>query len=863
MSKLRRHGSKRRRKNEGFQTPPSELPVSTTEEPSERSLAWKARPRDQELQASSTMREATSPSMSSPFQSPASPQTDDAAFSATVPSYLSSPSQSPPAQVVLPISASTGTARRLSSHSSANSTSATLSPRCSTLSATRRSKIGVYPKPRLSVTSFATRSETRLTSEQRTHSASSRMADRHLNRKPSFPSVVKRSSSLSEVGVLQSHPLKTHSGSWATKTRQLLSPLLGRPRSLSVNRSPEEFQMSPQHKRASTAPVITLPPCDVGGNQPGFASISRRQSQPRDSVQSISRSRQSLSRTSLSLPRNGSPGPPHAVNNRMASCLRREKASFLVGRNGRFQTTTFHFGLLVAFMVPFQTLPLQSVQHDIDHWCARPKNLRNMSTEEWKHQMVPRTDDGHYSRCRMYAEWNGTSVATVPCTSWEYAPSVYHYSIVKEFGLVCERAWYLPLSCAAFAMGAFCALLIMGPLADWLGRKPVMQFTVIVIQAAVMVILLFVRLNTFIVMRFLLGAATTTLFNTSFVLVVEVLAPERRSLYAMAVLLSKVIGAVIASAMMLAGFSWYTLQLAGTLPCLMMLRSITCLVESPRWLLARGRLDEAETVIMRAATLNGENIFDVRLQWGRQRRELERPEGTRMSTCYEAARLWCRWKDNAILYFCWCVTAFTLQVTWLKIHYLGFYPLALMALFALLSIPGELGAMASAAHVGRKTSLAWALVVAAIVIFATAAWGDSNVVSSATLLTLASVVTDASQAVLTLYTAEVYPTVVRCSGLAMCTCFSAAASIATPLAVYLDVLQVSWLPLVMVSLLGLTAAFLVVRLPDTKERTVLPDELSDIPFEASSGIAQAVPDNANIASLEVQSNDKRRTLGER
>ncbi|XP_037504997.1 solute carrier family 22 member 12-like [Rhipicephalus sanguineus] len=127
---------------------------------------------------------------------------------------------------------------------------------------------------------------------------------------------------------------------------------------------------------------------------------------------------------------------------------------------------------------------------------------------------------------------------------------------------------------------------------------------------------------------------------------------------------------------------------------------------------------------------------------------------------------------------------------------MGLYPAALVTLFALLSVPGELGAMASAAHIGRKTSLAWALVIVAIALFGAAAWGDANAVSSVTLLTLASVGTDASQAVLTLYTTEVYPTVMRCSALATCSCFSAAASIVVPVAVHLGFLQVSWLPLV-------------------------------------------------------------------
>ncbi|KAH7969317.1 solute carrier family 22 member 5 [Rhipicephalus sanguineus] len=854
MSKSSRRGSKRRRRSEGFLTPPSELPASDTETSSNRNIASRMKLSERQLKDSSEMREAAL--MSSPWQSPTSPQAHDSAFSAAASSYLASPSDSPPPLLTLPISTPADASRRSSSHSSAHTAALPAS-----LSANRTSRMSVYPKVRVSATSAATLSETPLTSEQRTLSAGSRIRDRHPGVRQSYPSVVKQTASQNELVALPNQPSKVISASWATKARQLLSPLLGRFHSFSAKSSPDDLRRYSRQMRARTPQVIALPPCDADEKQPESTSISRKPSQPNESLQSVSR--QSLSRISLSVQQDASSVPPPVVNSGMASCLRREEASLLVGRRGPFQTTTFHFGLLVAFMVPFQTLPLQIVQHDIDYWCARPKNLRNMSTEEWKRQMVPRVEDGNYSRCRMYAEWNVTGVATVPCTSWEYAASVYHNSIVEEFGLVCERAWYLPVSCSAFAMGAICALLITGPLADWLGRKPVMQFTVMVWQAAVVVILLFVMLNTFVVMRFLLGASTATLFNTSFVLVVEVLAPERRTLYAMAVLLSKVIGTIIASTMMLARFSWYALHLASMLPGLMMLRTITCLIESPRWLLARGRLEEAETVIMHAATLNAENLFDVRRQWARKRRELEHREGIRRSTFCEAACLRCRWKNNGILYFCWSVTAFTLQATWLKIHYLGLYPAALVTLFALLSVPGELGAMASAAHIGRKTSLAWALVIAAIALFGAAAWGDANAVSSVTLLTLASVGTDASQAVLTLYTAEVYPTVMRCSGLATCSCFSAAASIVVSVAIHLGFLQVSWLPLVVVSLLGLAAAFLAIRLPDVKECAVLPDELSDIPFEAPPGVAQPVPDNTNVASPGIQSSDKRRTLGER
>ncbi|KAL1414500.1 hypothetical protein MTO96_000902 [Rhipicephalus appendiculatus] len=617
MSKSSRRGSKRRRRSKGFLTPPSDLPSSDIETSSNGNVQWRTKESEHQLQASSAMQEAALMS-SSPWQSPTSPQAHDSTFSAVAPPYLTTPSDSPPPLVTLPISTPTGASRRSSPRSSSHS--ATLP---ASLSAKRPSRLSVYPTARVSATSAASYSDTPLTSERRTLSLGSRIRERHPGPRQSYPSVVKRRASQGELAALQTQPFKDLSASWTTKARQLLSPLLGRFRALSANSSRDELRRYSQQMPASTPQAFALPQCDAGEKQPESTSISRQQSQPNESLQSVGQ--QSLSRTSLSAQQDALPVPPPVVNSQMASCLRREEASLLVGRRGSFQTTTFHFGLLVAFMMPFQTLPLQIVQHDIDYWCARPKNLRNISIEEWKRQMIPRVEDGDYSRCRMYAEWNASGIATVSCTSWEYGASVYHNSIVEEFGLVCERAWYLPVSSSAFSIGAICALLFAAPLADWLGRKPVMQFTVMALQAALVVILLFVFLNTFVVMRFLLGASTATLFNTSFVLVVEVLAPERRTLYAMAVLLSKVIGTIIASTMMLARFSWYALHLASMLPCLMMLRTVTCLIESPRWLLAKGRLEEAETVIMHAATLNGENMFDVRRQWARQRRELEPP----------------------------------------------------------------------------------------------------------------------------------------------------------------------------------------------------------------------------------------------
>ncbi|KAK8759112.1 hypothetical protein V5799_003256 [Amblyomma americanum] len=861
--KVRRKGSKPVRRNSGFQTPPSEVqPSSLTRHDTPSGSSFTRRTRS--FHRTSSLPSGTQLARSGSLQSLRAP----AALGATTPSSTQltfrprsrslQSLQSLRAPATLGATAPLATQLTFpptptypSAISAAPEQSVTAFP------ATRTSRTAVHPNPTRSSESLHSSPQLPPSSRQYSLPANPRGSERPLKLGASYPTAVTRSTSLGELMALRSLRQRAFSGHWGGKGQGLLSPLLTRLRSSSASSNTNQTQQPVQQRQGSGAPTSTAP-SSMGSEERTRPSEKRpspeqhQRSEQRDfqdSMQSVVQSRRSLSRTSLSLQQDHPATlPPIAT----ASTVRREDASLLMGRHGPFQAATFHFGMLAALVLPFYTLPLQIAQHDVDHWCARPKNVRNISDVQWKRHMIPRTEDGRFSRCRMYAEWNSSDLPTAPCTSWEYAPSAYGNSVVQEFGLVCERAWIMPLSCCAFSAGAICALLVTGPLADRWGRKPVVQFSVVVIQAAGLVILLSAIVNSFLAMRFLLGAAASTLFNTSFVLVVEVIAPERRTLYSMVVMMGRVFGAVIAAAFMWLQFSWHVLQLASMVPCFMMLRFIANLVESPRWLLARAHMEEAEAVILHAATLNGENLFEVRRQWARARRDLERccSEVAPEAACCETVCVLGRW-NSIILYYFWTVTALTSQLASLKIHYLNFYPAGLLALCSVLSVPTGLAAIVSAAHLGRRLSQAGALFFAAAFSLMASSISDDHIGLSAALLLSASISVDASQTIGTLYAAEVYPTVVRCSGLALCTAFSAAASIPMPLAVYWDVLPVSSVPLGVMSLPCAAAAFFAMRLPDTKDRTVLPDQLSEAVFEASPvGTVPAVVDTSPFMPLQ-------------
>ncbi|XP_077532273.1 solute carrier family 22 member 16-like [Haemaphysalis longicornis] len=293
----------------------------------------------------------------------------------------------------------------------------------------------------------------------------------------------------------------------------------------------------------------------------------------------------------------------------------------------------------------------------------------------------------------------------------------------------------------------------------------------------------------------------------------------------MVVLLGTVFGGLITALMIWLRFEWLALQLVSVLPCLAMLRLSPSVVESPDWLVARGRLEDVEAVLIRAATLNDENLMELRQRWKRTRRELEQDKSHVIPHrgCSEKLFLRGSGRNSVILYYIWTIEMFGSQAGSLRIHSLGFYPAAMLALGAALTIPAQLAAIVSAGRIGRRNAQAGALGCAAVASVAAATISDEDVISSMAALQLANIGVNASSFINTLYTAEVYPTVLRCSGLGLCTAFSMAASIITQLIFYKGLIPISWLLSAVVSLLCLGGAVLVLKLPDTIEETTLPD----------------------------------------
>ncbi|XP_075144925.1 organic cation transporter protein isoform X2 [Haematobia irritans] len=267
--------------------------------------------------------------------------------------------------------------------------------------------------------------------------------------------------------------------------------------------------------------------------------------------------------------------------------------------------STFH---IFAFV--FQTA-------DKDFWCARPQHLANVNETIWKN--LTQTSDSCAIRDIDYAAMNSTeslldSLLT-PQTTWNFTQCEHFefetnnndqsMTLVQEFGLVCSNRQLLSVVEMCFLAGAAVGSVSSGWISDKFGRKhTLMAFALL--QATFGTILAFsTSLGMYMTLRVIIGYASMTVTVVSFVLVVELVSGKWRVIVGILNILPVAVTYVITAGISYFIRDWRTLQLTITLPWFVILSIWYCVPESPRWLLAKGRLDELYGIVERAARLNG------------------------------------------------------------------------------------------------------------------------------------------------------------------------------------------------------------------------------------------------------------------
>ncbi|XP_020592244.1 organic cation/carnitine transporter 4-like isoform X2 [Phalaenopsis equestris] len=197
----------------------------------------------------------------------------------------------------------------------------------------------------------------------------------------------------------------------------------------------------------------------------------------------------------------------------------------------------------------------------------------------------------------------------IPAGAWEWVEGSAA-STVSEWGLICGQRYKIGLSQSAFFAGCMVGAGIFGHLSDsFLGRKG--SLTIVCILNAITGILTSFSPTYwfYTAFRFLNGFGTGGVGLCAFVLATEPIGPSKRGVAGMSTFYFFSTGIAILSGVAYLFRTWRTLFVVTSLPSLLfVLLIIPFISESPRWYLIRRQTSKAMNLMRAIARCNGREI---------------------------------------------------------------------------------------------------------------------------------------------------------------------------------------------------------------------------------------------------------------
>ncbi|XP_069508618.1 solute carrier family 22 member 4-like [Ambystoma mexicanum] len=509
-----------------------------------------------------------------------------------------------------------------------------------------------------------------------------------------------------------------------------------------------------------------------------------------------------------------------------------DQATSFLGKWGPFQRTIFF--LLSASTIPngFNGMSVMFLSATPEHRCLVPADA-NLSAA-WRNASLPmeKQADGTWaeSRCRRYrlallsnfsalklspgVDVDLGKLPQEPCLDgWSYDTDVYHSTTATEWNLVCDEDWKGPLTTSLFFAGVLAGSFISGQLSDRFGRKPVL-FATMAVQTGFSFIQVFSNSwEMFTVLFLIVGMGQISNYVAAFIIGSEILGKSERVIYStLGVCVCFAIGYMVLPLFAYFIRDWRMLLLALSVPGLFCIPLWWFIPESPQWLLSQGRVQEAELIIRKAAKMNGVTapaiIFDISEMEDLKSRQQKKHTVLDLMKTTNVRTI------TVMTAFLWLIISIGYFGVSLSTPNLHGDPYLNCFLMAAIEVPAYVAAWLLLRKLPRRYCLCSTLLLGGVLLLLIQLVPPELSILSIAMTMVGKFGITAAFSMVYVYTAELYPTVVRNMGVGVGSMSSRVGSVISPYFVYLGAYH-KLLPYIMMGSLTVTIGLLTLILPES------------------------------------------------